>query len=182
MKNKLIVLALLLSTSMLIAGGNIEPETTTTGDTPTLSSTAPISSGVLEAMETEEKNCKPERTYQERNVNLLWQDEAYTEDENTAFKNESSFGKSGDHQHAKNYCESLNYAGFSDWRLPTSEELHKVYDRKNAVFFYSTGTDFWTSTSSTEGRYYVVFPADAMVYARSPRQSNYIRCVRCTVK
>ena len=178
MKNKCIVLALLLSASMLIAGGNIEPETTE--DMPTLSSTAPISSGVV-AM-NEKKECNTERTYKARHVNLLWQDEAYTEEEKRAYKDENSFGKAGDHQHAKNYCESLNYAGFADWRLPTSDELHKVYDKKNAVFFYPTGNDVWTSSSSTEGRYYVVFPADSMIYARSPRQSNYIRCVRCTVK
>lgn len=28
---------------------------------------------------------------------------------------------------AKDYCQDLNYAGFSDWRMPTQEELATLY-------------------------------------------------------
>ncbi len=69
---------------------------------------------------------------------LMWQD-GYT------------IGK--DWQHALAYCESLNYGGFSDWRLPNINELRSLvnYDKtKPATDFPKTipvASHFWSSTT-----------------------------------
>jgi len=162
MKKILSLLGICLTTSALMAGGD-------------------ISSALPEVAQVPAKACKENKIYEEKDVNLMWQDQAYTESENGAFKNQRSIGKAGTYRHSSNYCARLNYAGYSDWRLPTSDELTHVHSKKGQVFTYFRDNDFWTSTPTVENKYYVVFPADAVRYARSPRQSNFIRCVRCSV-
>jgi formylglycine-generating enzyme required for sulfatase activity len=110
----------------------------------------------------------------------MWQDQKYTTAEDGAYANNRSVGKAGKWNHALKYCRKLNYAGYSDWRLPTSDELTQVHRLDGQVFSYFRDKDFWTSTPTTEGRYYVIYPADAYPYKRQKKESNFIRCVRCT--
>jgi hypothetical protein len=160
MKKAVLMLGLVLSTSLLISGGNIAPALPKVADIP--------------------NSCYAEKTYTQIVEGLMWQDQKYTDSEDGAYANERSLGKAGKWNHALNYCRRLNYAGYTDWRLPTSDELANVHHIDGQVFQYFRDKDFWTSTPTTEGKYYVIYPADATPYKRSKRQSNFIRCVRCT--
>jgi len=159
MKKAVLMLGLVLSTSLLMAGGNITPALPKVADIP--------------------DSCYADKTYLEEAAGLMWQDQKYTDAEDGAYANEHSLGKAGKWDHASNYCQRLNYAGYSDWRLPTSDELTHVHRLDGQVFKYFRDKDFWTSTPTTEGKYYVIYPADAYQYKRSKKQSNFIRCVRC---
>jgi len=180
MKYQAILLTVLLSASILIAGGNIQPpqEESSTTVSPLLSSSSTSKPNLTKVAVVEGVSNPKDFVYFERETGLLWQDEAYTDDEIAAFKREHSNQKAGNFAHAKQYCESLDYAGFVDWRLPTSDELTGVYGKYSKVFIHGQENDFWSSTPTTRDRYYVVFPMDAIRYARSARQSNFIRCVR----
>lgn len=125
------------------------------------------------------EECNKNTVYTDEENGLMWQDEAYTDAEDGAYKNHKALGKAGGFQHAKSYCERLSYAGHSDWRLPTSDELMQVHRKPGQVFANFRGSDFWTSTPSKAGKFYVVFPADAYRYERKTKESYYIRCVRC---
>ncbi|TNF43585.1 MAG: DUF1566 domain-containing protein [Epsilonproteobacteria bacterium] len=160
MKKVLISACISMLTTLLMAGGN-------TGTT--LSPVAKVSS----------KSCKENKVYIEQDAGLMWQDQAYTAAEDGAYKREHSAAKAGKHRHAVNYCRALNYGGYTDWRLPTADELAHVHAPQHNPFTYYRGSDFWTATPTTENRYYVIYTADAMQYPRKPSQSNYIRCVRC---
>ena len=149
------------ATSALMAGGDFQPEVVPVAAVPAA-------------------NCNDNTVFKERDVNLMWQDAKYTDAEHGAFKREYSLGKAGTQSHAASYCQRLSYAGYMDWRLPTSDELSHVHDLEGQVFVNYTDNDFWSSTPTERSKYYVVFPADAMIFARSARQSNYVRCVRCT--
>ena len=160
MKKVLIAACVSMFTTLLMAGGDTSA---------TLAPVAKISNKV----------CKTNKVYVDSDTNLMWQDQAYTAAEDGAFKREHSVAKAGKHRHAMNYCRALNYAGYTDWRLPTVDELSGVHNPQYNPFAYHRGSDFWSATPTTENRYYVVFTADAMQYARKPSESNYIRCVRC---
>jgi len=160
MKNTVIALCAFFATSLLMAGGNVSPYLSSVAEVPA-------------------KVCKENGIYLEKDVQLMWQDQYYTEDENTAFMRHRSLGKAGTHRHAVNYCKRLNYAGYADWRLPTSDELTHVHSKKGQVFRYFRDNDFWTSTSAVGAKYYAVYPVDAYRYADLIGESNFIRCVRC---
>lgn len=160
MKKILLSACVSMISTLLMAGGN-------TGTT--LSPVANVSS----------KSCKENKVYIQQEAGLMWQDQAYTDAEDGAFSRGHSVSKAGKHRHAMNYCRSLNYGGYSDWRLPTADELSSVHHEPENPFVYHRGSDFWTSTPTTESRYYVIYTADAMQYKRKIGESNYIRCVRC---
>jgi len=162
MKKRVIGLAAAAVVSLAIAGGDMMPS--------------------IPAVAEIEKPCNAGKVYVNHDTQLMWQDAPYTDAEDGAYHREHSVGKAGNWGHAMNYCRSLKYAGYTDWRLPTVDELMEVHRHEGQHFTYFRDKDFWTSTPTTEGRYYVVYPADAYKYKRSKRQSNYIRCVRCTKK
>ena len=161
MKKVLISACVSMVTTLLIAGGDTP--------SPSLPPVATISTAP----------CKTNKVYVESDAKLMWQDQAYTDAEDGAYKREHSVAKAGTFGHAMNYCRALHYAGYSDWRLPTSEELTYMHDKQDDNFIYSRDADFWTSTPTTENRYYVVYAVDAHQYKRKPNESNYVRCVRC---
>ncbi len=160
MKKSILALWLVLSTAFLVAGGDLSP-------------IEPVAAGNV---------CHADKTYLEvieNDSDLMWQDEAYTDAEDGAYARTHNTGKAGTWNHAMSYCRSLYYAGYSDWRLPTSDELQRVHRIDGQVFHYFRDKDFWSSTPTTEGKYYVVYPADAYIYKRRPSETNFIRCVRC---
>ncbi len=160
MKKVLISACISMLTTLLMAGGN-------------------VSSSLPPVAKISTASCKTDKVYVENDAKLMWQDQAYTDAEDGAYKREHSVSKAGKFRHAMNYCRVLNYAGYSDWRLPTSDELTHIHDKQFNPFSYFRGSDFWSSTPSTANRYYVVYTADAHPYIRKPNESNYIRCVRC---
>ena len=160
MKKVLISACLSMFTTLLMAGGDTSE---------TLAPVAEIST----------KPCQTNKVYVAADAGLMWQDAVYTDGEDGAYKRGHSVGKAGKYRHAMNYCRALNSSGYNDWSLPTSDELTNVHAPQFNPFTYHRGSDFLSSTPTTENRYYVVYAADAMQYARKPSESNYIRCVRC---
>jgi hypothetical protein len=161
MKKIYLSAALFLSTVLLMAGSNTE---------------APKDAEVVKIPKT---NCVQNTVYKDHGTGLMWQDAAYTDAEDGAYKNDVSIGKAGSYQHARNYCNSLIYAGYADWRLPTSDELMTIHREEGQVFINFRDTDFWTSTPAEAGKHFVVYPADAYRFERKVSESNYVRCVRC---
>ncbi len=158
MKSGLVAWGIAMSFGLLVAGGDVSP-------------VAPISEPL--------SNCSPDEVYVEEDAQLMWQDQKYTDKEDGAYKKNRSYNKAGTWEHAVNYCKRLDYAGYTDWRLPTSDELSHIHRHPGQVFRYFRGDDFWSSTPTAEHKYNVVYPADGYQYQRKPSQSNYIRCVRC---
>ena len=157
-------MTILFSTTLLFAGGKTGTQSGTD-----LSAVSAISG----------KTCKVNRVYDEYDVELMWQDQPYSDAENAAYKRNHSLGKAGSWNYAINYCRKLNYAGYNDWRLPTASELIHVHRKTGQVFAYAGGSDFWSSSAAEDARQYIVYTADAFQYKRSKKESNYIRCVRC---
>lgn len=88
-------------------------------------------------------------------------------------------------QGAVDYCNGLDYAGQTDWRLPTRFELKSIvdYGRTNPAInpaFTCQSSSYWSATT------YADYPAGAWVvyfytgydYWYIKTNSYYVRCVR----
>ena len=82
---------------------------------------------------------------------------------------------------ALTYCDTLKYAGYSDWRLPTPRELLTIVknDYIDETYFPDTQDDyFWSSPdASMEDVAWIVHPRGNMMTVYMDN-SFYVRCVR----
>ena len=82
-------------------------------------------------------------------------------------------------EHAKEACNNLTYAGYSDWFLPNEEELLMMAKNKNAIGGWDSSDGwFWSSTSNGAYNAWVVNIIGERSYSHSRDNFNYARCVR----
>lgn len=77
---------------------------------------------------------------------------------------------------ANNLCENSTVGGFTDWRLPTIEELGTLYTNKEKIGNFKN-TKYWSSSYSN-GYYYCVDFEDGYMYIYSSRSRYHVRAVR----
>lgn len=79
---------------------------------------------------------------------------------------------------ANNLCENSTVGGFTDWRLPTIEELGTLYTNKEKIGNFKN-TKYWSSsiTGNQYYYYYVDFANGTMDFYR-PESNYYVRAVR----
>ncbi len=107
---------------------------------------------------------------------LMWQDNA---DASSITRN---------WQGAIDYCEALNFGGYTDWRLPNINELKSITDRTrnnpaiNPAFVnVTTNNNYWSSTSyigNTDGAWILSFYYGYMNAIIKDSGNEYLRCVR----
>jgi hypothetical protein len=91
-------------------------------------------------------------------------------------------------QEAIDYCESLRFAGYSNWRLPSKDELLSIVDKNNKPMIKAefknirpgTFPWYWSSTPSekrNDKSWFVQFnTGNAKIYPKN--KTSGIRCVR----
>ena len=109
----------------------------------------------------------------DNNTSLVWQDNS---DAQTILK---------DWQGAIDYCEAMDFAGQTDWRLPSITELESIVDTANtptikSEFQNTISRLYWSSTTNAynaSGVWGVYFLTG---YTESFGKTNnvYVRCVR----
>lgn len=90
-------------------------------------------------------------------------------------------------EQALTFCEELNFAGYTDWRLPNVKELESIVDcgtfnpAINTLYFLNTkNSNYWTSTTfkPNTGYAWVVVFNNGYVNITNKTNSYYVRAVR----
>ncbi len=116
------------------------------------------------------------RTVTDKSTGLMWQQDT---SENTMIWED-----------ALDYCESLTFSDYDDWRLPNINELRSIVNYSK--YFPAVDTDvfplpdkkiyYWSSTTSqSKGRLknaWNVFIYTGFTASGYKSESNYVRCVR----
>lgn len=91
------------------------------------------------------------------------------------------------HDDATIYCETLNFSGYTNWRIPNIEEFELIVDKKNEKnyinrsFKFNVPDGYWASKAHWRTLW---FYADYMhfvsgtPYFDSRHKKKYVRCVR----
>ena len=81
---------------------------------------------------------------------------------------------------AKRKIESLNsqnYKGFSDWRLPTKEELNEIYLSRDTIGGFSTHL-YWSSSEYSADAALLQGFGSGYQYIFNKDNDKLVRCVR----
>ena len=83
---------------------------------------------------------------------------------------------------ANDYAHNLKLGGYSDWRLPSKEELVSLagYSKLSEIGFKNVQSNYWSSTTiaNDPGFAWGVNFSNGYVYGDGKYGSLYVRCVR----
>jgi len=93
------------------------------------------------------------------------------------------------HKEAVEYCQSLHFKGFSDWRLPSKDEVKLIVDKTrnsdikiNKVFRNVAKDSYWLNDRTwirNFGQYgFYIFIKSGAIYYQNRAYLKYVRCVR----
>lgn len=85
-----------------------------------------------------------------------------------------------DWESAMTMCKSSMVGGFTDWRLPTIEELMTLYTEREYIGGFQCQYSYWSSSLNVSYAYYISFNSGAVDYT-AKYNSKRVRAVR-TIK
>ena len=90
----------------------------------------------------------------------------------------SVIGTNGGVAYAAKVCDTLTLGGFTDWYLPSKDELNAIYLNQASVGGFSPGS-YWSSTESDfYSAWYRVFPDSGQGSETKNYNGFQVRCVR----
>jgi len=85
---------------------------------------------------------------------------------------------------AIDYCEASTLGGFTDWRLPNTNELLSIVDYSRSssidIIFNQDGGEYWSSTTTKESNSsaWIIYFGYGKIYSLYKGYTAKIRCVR----
>lgn len=118
--------------------------------------------------------------------NKMWQDEKYTKEEREEYsnfgkKNVTGIGKALKWKQAKLYCQNLTLGGFTDWYLPSIDEMIEL-SKQQAKLKNVLPDHFWSSSvlypNMKNSTVWDIYMKNGKKYKANPFAIDYVRCVR----
>jgi hypothetical protein len=78
---------------------------------------------------------------------------------------------------AARICNDLVYGGYSDWVLPSKDELYRLYGNRIAIGGF-VSTYYWSSTESTSTNSFYYSFANGVSYNTNKANLNAVRAIR----
>ena len=112
--------------------------------------------------------------FEDKNTNLIWQD------------SKDNKGLSMTYYKAEKFCSNLTIGKYSDFRIPTMNELQTIIDYKNydsAIiegFDYVDNEAYWTTTpfADDDRAVWLIHFKKGERYVKDKHYDRYIRCVQ----
>lgn len=79
---------------------------------------------------------------------------------------------------AAKFCESMIYAGYSDWYLPSVQELNLLYQNSATIGGFWYGNNYWSSTETGPSNSWVIHASFGGVNFLAKTSLAAVRCVR----
>jgi hypothetical protein len=80
--------------------------------------------------------------------------------------------------YAAKLCYDLVLGGYSDWYLPSQDELDIIYLNKNAISGFANNNYCWTSSEYSNGNAWVLYLGNGYQGVNNKVSLNYVRAVR----
>lgn len=89
-------------------------------------------------------------------------------------------GAQGTGNYAAKICSDLVLGGYTDWYLPSLNELTKLYLNRNAIGGFATPKGYWSSSESTIDKAWIQYFSTTSNSQFNPEKntSYYVRAVR----
>ena len=79
---------------------------------------------------------------------------------------------------AASLCHNLTLGGYSDWYLPSIDELNKLYQNRLAIGGFSTTNDYWSSSEFNGPYAWFLYFADGSLYYGGKNLNTNVRAIR----
>ena len=83
----------------------------------------------------------------------------------------------GSGSYAAQLCADLVLGGYSDWYLPSKDELNKLYQNRVAVGGFASAY-YWSSTESSSGNAWLQYFVNGAQYNPNKIDSRRVRAIR----
>ena len=83
----------------------------------------------------------------------------------------------GSGSYAAQLCADLVLGGYSDWYLPSKDELNKLYQNRVAVGGFVSAY-YWSSTESSSGNAWLQYFVNGAQYNPNKNSTRYVRAIR----
>ena len=80
--------------------------------------------------------------------------------------------------YAASVCEDLNAYGYSDWYLPSKDELNEICANKQIIGGFSSNVIYWSSTEYNYGNAWGQYFNSCNQFGNCQKSYGHIRCVR----
>jgi hypothetical protein len=120
----------------------------------------------------------------DQSIGLQWYNGSYTSTTATATalgtgnsNTNTIVSSQGAGSYAAKLAADLSLSGYSDWYLPSKDELNKLYVNKGAIGGF-TDNAYWSSSESTNNNAWCQYFNNGNQFPNYKSYTYYIRCVR----